>query len=45
MTDSDVAVALVSRGAAVVRHRFGTNLQRLDKGLGDFATNADIAGC
>lgn len=42
MNDSDVAIALVSEGAAIVRHRFGSNLQRLDKGLGDFATNADI---
>ena len=32
----------MSNGAAVVRHRFGTNLQRLDKGSGDFATSADV---
>lgn len=42
MTDADVAIAVVEAGAAVVRNRFGTALERLDKGAGDFATNADI---
>jgi myo-inositol-1(or 4)-monophosphatase len=42
MNDVDLAIAVASEGAAVVRHRFGTNLQRLDKGQGDFATNADV---
>src|SRR5262245_14942395 len=42
MNDVDVAIAVASAGAAVVRQRFGTNLQRLDKGSGDFATNADV---
>jgi myo-inositol-1(or 4)-monophosphatase len=42
MNDFDVAIAVAEEGAAVVRRRFGTTLQRLDKGAGDFATNADI---
>jgi myo-inositol-1(or 4)-monophosphatase len=42
MNDLDVAIAVADAGAAVVRRRFGTTLQRLDKGAGDFATNADI---
>jgi len=42
MNDLDVAIAVAEEGAAVVRRRFGTTLQRLDKGAGDFATNADI---
>ncbi|MDH3600940.1 MAG: inositol monophosphatase family protein [Candidatus Tectomicrobia bacterium] len=42
MNDVDVAIAVADAGATVVRRRFGTTLQRLDKGAGDFATNADI---
>ena len=42
MNDFDVAIAVADEGAAVVRRRFGTTLQRLEKGAGDFATNADI---
>lgn len=42
MNDVGVAIAAASEGAAIVRHRFGTNLKRLDKGGGDFATNADV---
>lgn len=42
MNDFDVAIAVADEGAAVVRRCFGTTLQRLDKGAGDFATNADI---
>jgi myo-inositol-1(or 4)-monophosphatase len=42
MNDVELAIAVASTGAAVVRNRFGTTLQRLDKGSGDFATNADI---
>src|SRR6187399_2083131 len=42
LTDSAVAVAAVQAGAAVVRARFGTALERLDKGGGDFATGADL---
>ena len=43
MHDSDVAIAVAEAGAAVVRRYFGTTLQRLEKGAGDFATNVDIA--
>lgn len=42
MDDSSLAVAVAHEGAAIVRDRFGTDLSRLDKGSGDFATNADI---
>lgn len=42
MDDIEVAIAVANEGAAVVRRRFGTRLNRLDKGAGDFATNADI---
>jgi myo-inositol-1(or 4)-monophosphatase len=43
MQDCDVAIAVADAGAAVVRQYFGTPLQRLDKGAGDFATHADLA--
>jgi myo-inositol-1(or 4)-monophosphatase len=42
MNDVGVAIALAGEGAAVVRHRFGTNLERQEKGKGDFTTNADV---
>jgi len=42
MNDTDLAIAAVEEGARIVRRCFGTTLQRLDKGAGDFATNADI---
>jgi myo-inositol-1(or 4)-monophosphatase len=42
MNDYDVAITVADAGAAVVRRYFGTTLQRLEKGAGDFATNADI---
>ncbi len=42
MNDCDIAIAVAEAGAAVVRRYFGTTLQRLEKGAGDFATNADI---
>ena len=42
MNDFEVAIAVAAEGAAVVRRCFGTTLDRLDKGAGDFATNADI---
>jgi myo-inositol-1(or 4)-monophosphatase len=42
MNDLETAIAVAEAGAAIVRLRFGTPLQRLDKGGGDFATNADI---
>jgi myo-inositol-1(or 4)-monophosphatase len=42
MTDADVAIEVVEAGARVVRSRFGSDMERLDKGGGDFATAADI---
>ena len=42
MNDVELAIGVAETGAAVVRNRFGDKLQRLDKGAGDFATNADI---
>ncbi len=42
MNDVEVAIELVAAGAAVVRALFGTALERIDKGAGDFATGADI---
>jgi myo-inositol-1(or 4)-monophosphatase len=42
MTDVETAIAVAEAGADVVRRRFGTNLERLDKGDGDFATGADV---
>jgi myo-inositol-1(or 4)-monophosphatase len=42
MKDIELAIAVAEAGADVVRRCFGTTLQRLDKGAGDFATNADI---
>jgi myo-inositol-1(or 4)-monophosphatase len=42
MSDVELAIAVVSHGAAVVRRRFGTALGRIDKGAGDFATTADL---
>lgn len=42
MNDIEVAIATALAGAAVVRQRFDTALQRLDKGDGDFATDADV---
>ena len=42
MNDVELAIAVAEQGAAVVRRRAGTTLRRLDKGAGDFATDADI---
>lgn len=42
MTDVEIAIAVAEAGAEVVRRRFGTSLERRDKGAGDFATNADV---
>jgi myo-inositol-1(or 4)-monophosphatase len=42
MNDLELAIAIAEVGASVVRRRFGSTLQRFDKGAGDFATNADI---
>ena len=41
-TDAELAIAAAEAGAAAVRARFGTPLDRIDKGPGDFATAADI---
>lgn len=40
--DATVAAAAAAAGADVVRAMFGTRLDRIDKGAGDFATAADI---
>ena len=42
MRDLDVALAAAAAGAAVVRDRFGLATRQVDKGLLDFATDADI---
>ena len=42
MRDLDVALAAAAAGAAVVRDRFGSATRQVDKGLLDFATDADI---
>ncbi|MEU2760798.1 inositol monophosphatase family protein [Streptomyces sp. NPDC007094] len=42
-TDTEVAAAAALAGAAVVRARFGRLHSRVDKGFGDFATDADLA--
>jgi hypothetical protein len=42
MTDIEVAIAAAESGASIVRERFATALDRLDKGGGDFATSADV---
>ncbi|MFF8627675.1 inositol monophosphatase family protein [Streptomyces werraensis] len=41
--DTDVALAAVRAGADVVRAMYGRRLGRIDKGAGDFATEADVA--
>ncbi|MBC9713607.1 inositol monophosphatase family protein [Streptomyces sp. TRM66268-LWL] len=43
LDDSGVAVAAVRAGAEVVRGMYGQELARIDKGAGDFATEADVA--
>ncbi|GAA2338282.1 inositol monophosphatase family protein [Dactylosporangium salmoneum] len=42
LNDLDLAAAAARAGAAVVRARFGAELDRVDKGGGDFATAADL---
>jgi myo-inositol-1(or 4)-monophosphatase len=42
MNDIEVAIAVAERGAGIIRQQIGTTLRRIDKGNGDFATNADI---
>jgi myo-inositol-1(or 4)-monophosphatase len=41
--DAEVAITAAGAGAAVVRARFGTSLERFDKSGMDFATDADIS--
>lgn len=42
VSDTEVATAGASAGAAVVRAMYGRELSRIDKGAGDFATAADV---
>ncbi|NEE27976.1 phosphatase, partial [Streptomyces sp. SID7982] len=42
-TDTEVAAAAALAGAEVVRARYGRLHSRIDKGAGDFATEADLA--
>ena len=42
MNDVELAIAVVGEGAEVVRRQFGTALERIEKGAGDYATTADI---
>ncbi|MBM7053190.1 inositol monophosphatase family protein [Streptomyces durocortorensis] len=42
-TDAEVAAAAALAGAEVVRARYGRLHSRIDKGSGDFATDADLA--
>ncbi|WP_127550987.1 inositol monophosphatase family protein [Actinoplanes sp. OR16] len=43
LNDHEVAIAAATAGAAVVRGRYGTDMDRVAKSGGDFATEADIA--
>lgn len=43
LDDAEVAVAAVRAGAEAVRARYGRRHTRIDKGAGDFATDADVA--
>ncbi|MFJ5705948.1 inositol monophosphatase family protein [Streptomyces sp. NPDC093105] len=43
LTDAEVAAAAARAGAEVVRGLHGRELERIDKGAGDFATTADLA--
>ncbi|RJQ73677.1 inositol monophosphatase family protein [Pseudonocardiaceae bacterium YIM PH 21723] len=42
MSDAELAIEAALTGARIVRDRFGTELSRVDKGGGDFATAADL---
>lgn len=42
MDDAELAIEVVGTGAEVVRRLYGTSLDRVDKGAGDFATTADL---
>ncbi|MEU2511052.1 inositol monophosphatase family protein [Streptomyces syringium] len=41
--DAEVAIAAARAGAEAVRARYGQRHTRIDKGAGDFATDADVA--
>ncbi|MFB7941086.1 inositol monophosphatase family protein [Streptomyces sp. NPDC056049] len=43
LSDTEVAAAAARAGAEVVRSLHGRDLDRVDKGAGDFATTADLA--
>ncbi|MFD6968411.1 inositol monophosphatase family protein [Streptomyces sp. NPDC059979] len=43
VNDTDLAIAAARAGAEAVRARYGQRLARIDKGAGDFATDADLA--
>ncbi|GHF05347.1 hypothetical protein GCM10010359_02890 [Streptomyces morookaense] len=43
LDDTEVAIAAARAGAEVVRARYGQRHARVDKGAGDFATEADVA--
>ncbi|GES28195.1 inositol monophosphatase family protein [Streptomyces angustmyceticus] len=43
LDDAEVAIAAALAGADAVRARYGRRLTRIDKGAGDFATDADVA--
>ncbi|MER5738618.1 MULTISPECIES: inositol monophosphatase family protein [unclassified Streptomyces] len=43
LSDAEVAAAAARAGAEVVRSLYGRELDRIDKGAGDFATTADLA--
>ncbi|WP_260634318.1 inositol monophosphatase family protein [Streptomyces angustmyceticus] len=43
LDDAEVAIAAARAGADAVRARYGQRLTRIDKGAGDFATDADVA--
>jgi myo-inositol-1(or 4)-monophosphatase len=43
LTDADLAIAAAQAGAALVRARFGTSLERFGESGTDFATDADVS--
>ncbi|MEU9483428.1 inositol monophosphatase family protein [Streptomyces decoyicus] len=43
LDDAEIAIAAARAGAEAVRARYGQRLTRIDKGAGDFATDADVA--
>ena len=43
LSDVEVAIAAAEAGAAVVRDKFGGQLERYAKSATDFATEADLA--